>query len=451
MGVFPEQGRVSRSQSKGLAGAWLVFEQVSKACGEGGRPVGTQVQPSSTRPLEAAWIGGVCAGLAAQLGWSVIAVRLAFVALGTVSLLGVVVYFVLWLAMPPQDLPGMAPGLESHSRTGLRPVQHRRLQVVDLPALFAFVLVGAGGLWLVEGIGWGLPPEWLLVGLFVAAGWGLMWWQADRVSGSSFRPRSGWRQTLRTAVRGGSSVVVMVLGVVAIVAAAVLASAMIPEMTALAQLVVIVLFSLILLIVAVLPWLVRGRRGRRQRRQDALLADARADIAAHLHDSVLQTLALIQRQAADPKKVAALARRQERELRQWLYGEAPPLGSLMEAITQDMLDVEVVHGVDVELVSVGDVELNAELEAVVRATREAMVNAAKHSGADRVDVYAEVDDFLVSVYVRDRGVGFDLNDIEQDRMGVRGSITERIRRVGGRAIIKTAPGEGTEVRLEVPR
>ncbi len=99
----------------------------------------------------------------------------------------------------------------------------------------------------------------------------------------------------------------------------------------------------------------------------------------------------------------------------------------------------------------GDAELTGELSAIVRAAREAMVNAAKHSGAERIDVYAEVDPDLVSVYIRDRGVGFDLAEITDDRMGVRGSITERVKRAGGRAIIKTAPGQGTEVRLEVPR
>jgi signal transduction histidine kinase len=205
------------------------------------------------------------------------------------------------------------------------------------------------------------------------------------------------------------------------------------------------------LVLAVLPWLLRVRRTLAQARETALLADARADMAAHLHDSVLQTLALIQRQASDPKKVSALARRQERELRQWLYGEEPATGSLVEALTEEMLDVEADHGVDVEMVSVGDTPVTADLSAVVRAAREAMVNAAKHSGAERIDLYSEVDADLVSVYVRDRGSGFDLAAVTDDRMGVRGSIIERMKRAGGRAIIKTAPEAGTEVRLELPR
>jgi signal transduction histidine kinase len=205
------------------------------------------------------------------------------------------------------------------------------------------------------------------------------------------------------------------------------------------------------LLLAVLPWMLSVRHALAQARDDALVADARADMAAHLHDSVLQTLALIQRRAGDPKAVTALARRQERELRQWLYGESLGSATLSEALSAEIIDVEDRHGVDVELVSVGDCDLTPEVTAVVKAAREAMVNAAKHSGAERIDVYVEADPDLVSVYVRDRGKGFDLADMEHDRMGVRGSIIERVKRVGGRAIIRTAPGEGTEVRLELPR
>jgi len=149
--------------------------------------------------------------------------------------------------------------------------------------------------------------------------------------------------------------------------------------------------------------------------------------------------------------VTALARRQERELRQWLYAHSSGRGTLVEAISGEIIDVEDRHGVDLELVSVGDAELTPELTALVKAAREAMVNAAKHSGATRVDVYVEVDPDLVSVYVRDRGTGFDLAHVDADRMGVRGSIVERMKRTGGRAIIRTAPDEGTEVRLELPQ
>ncbi len=202
---------------------------------------------------------------------------------------------------------------------------------------------------------------------------------------------------------------------------------------------------------AAAPWILRVRRSLAAAREEKMLADARADMAAHLHDSVLQTLALIQRQASDPKAVAALARRQERELRSWLYGESVDETTLKAALAAAAADVEDVHGVPVELVSVGDVPLDAELGALVRAAREAMVNAAKHSGADKIDVYAEAEDGLVEVFVRDRGVGFDQADVPADRMGVRGSIVERLQRSGGSATIRSAPGEGTEVKLEMHR
>ncbi|PKQ31576.1 MAG: histidine kinase [Actinobacteria bacterium HGW-Actinobacteria-2] len=406
--------------------------------------------PGSTRPLDAAWIGGVCAGLAAQLGWPVLVVRAAFVILGAVGLIGVLVYLVLWLLMPGQRDDRRPLGLESHARTGMRSVGEVKLSGVDAGAAFALALVGGGLLWLVQVGGWGLRPFDLLAGSLAAVGLGLVWWQADRTSTREVRTGKGWRRLVAPLARG-SAVVIVLVGLVLLAAAVVALSVAQTGLTEVGRLLLLVGSAIAALVLAVLPWLLRVRRALAQAQQDALLADARADMAAHLHDSVLQTLALIQRQAADPKKVTALARRQERELRQWLYGEEPASGSLVEALTEEMLDVESDHGVDVELVSVGDAELTGELSAIVRAAREAMVNAAKHSGAERIDVYAEVDPDLVSVYIRDRGVGFDLAEITDDRMGVRGSITERVKRAGGRAIIKTAPGQGTEVRLEVPR
>ena len=155
------------------------------------------------------------------------------------------------------------------------------------------------------------------------------------------------------------------------------------------------------------PWLHRSRTALNQARAEKVRADARADMAAHLHDSVLQTLALIQRQADDPKAVQQLARRQERELRTWLYGEEPQTETLKVALTAAAAEVEDERGVPVELVMVGDCDTSDPVQALVRAAREAMVNAAKHSGADKIDVYAEVDEERIEVFVRDRGQGFD--------------------------------------------
>jgi signal transduction histidine kinase len=200
------------------------------------------------------------------------------------------------------------------------------------------------------------------------------------------------------------------------------------------------------------PWLWRQSQVLAAERRERLLSQQRADVAAHLHDSVLQTLALIQKQADDPRAVAMLARRQERDLRGWLYGSAePPDESLRAALQHIAVDVEDRHGVPVELVTVGDSDLDERLTALVAATREAVVNAAKHSGADVVDVYAEVEPDLVEVFVRDRGTGFDPDRLPGDRLGVTGSIVGRMRRYGGDARVSSAPGDGTEVRISMRR
>jgi signal transduction histidine kinase len=179
----------------------------------------------------------------------------------------------------------------------------------------------------------------------------------------------------------------------------------------------------------------------------------RAEVAAHLHDSVLQTLALIQKRAGDPRQVAGLARRQERELRSWLLkrpGEAEE-DSVAVALERAAAEVEELHGVPIEVVTVGDAPLSGGLEAVVQAAREAMTNAAKFAGSERVDLYAEVADDRVEVFVRDRGVGFDPDGIPADRRGVRDSIIARMERHHGRAAVKSSPGGGTEVELVMER
>jgi len=414
--------------------------------------VSLQPQPNSTRPLGSAWVGGVCAGLSAPLGWQPLVLRIIFVVLGAFGLVGVLIYLALWLVMPGAREQREAPGLEANSRSGMRPSGRGSLTPVDLGVAVALGLVGVGLLWLVQVSGWGPPVPYLTAGLLTAAGLGLIWWQADHASTREMGAGSGWRRLVAPLMAHWSSLVAIAFGLAGLTAAVwVLVTEFASVLSETGRLLLVLGLAALALVLAVLPWLLRVRRTLAQARETALLADARADMAAHLHDSVLQTLALIQRQASDPKKVAALARRQERELRQWLYGEEPASGSLVEALTEEMLDVEADHGVDVELVSVGDTPVTADLTAVVRAAREAMVNAAKHSGAERIDLYSEVDTDLVSVYVRDRGRGFDLALVTDDRMGVRGSIIERMKRAGGRAIIKTAPESGTEVRLELPR
>ncbi|HEY0416865.1 MAG TPA: PspC domain-containing protein [Gaiellaceae bacterium] len=193
-------------------------------------------------------------------------------------------------------------------------------------------------------------------------------------------------------------------------------------------------------------WQLAGERADRIR-----LAE-RATIAARIHDSVLQTLALVQRDADDARRVRSLARRQERELRRWLYGSGyGDAETFADALAEAVADVEEAHGVQVELATSGDAPLDGPMAEVVLAAREAMTNAARHSGSTEISVYAEAEPDLVSVFVRDRGIGFDRTAIGADRRGIAESIEARMHRAGGSATITTSPGEGTEVELVLPR
>ena len=200
------------------------------------------------------------------------------------------------------------------------------------------------------------------------------------------------------------------------------------------------------------PWLWRLALERDAERAARIRSDERAELAARVHDSVLQTLALIQRHADEPRKAAAFARRQERELRSWLYGDREAgEESLLTLLSTAAADVEELHGVRGELASAGDCPADEPVRALALAAREAMTNAARHSGADEVAVYAEAGADRVSVFVRDRGAGFDLAHVAGDRRGIGESIVGRMERAGGTAAVTSAPGEGTEVELSVPR
>jgi len=190
-------------------------------------------------------------------------------------------------------------------------------------------------------------------------------------------------------------------------------------------------------------------------RQERVRADERAEVAAHLHDSVLQTLALVQRRADDPKEVVRLARMQERELRSWLLAGGSPsdvahAASLGGALEELAAGVETEQGVPVEVVRVRDCPPDG-MESLLLAAREAIVNATRHSGASKVAVYLEVEPERATVFVRDRGMGFDTEHVPDDRGGITNSIVGRMTRAGGRAAVHSTLGEGTEVELEMPR
>jgi signal transduction histidine kinase len=178
----------------------------------------------------------------------------------------------------------------------------------------------------------------------------------------------------------------------------------------------------------------------------------RAEVAAHVHDSVLHTLTLIQRHVDDPREVARLARSQERELRGWLYRPVRTTAETMtSALERVAAEVEDAHGVTVETVVVGDCPLDESLAAVRDAAREALVNAAKYAPDSAISLYAEVEPGQVTVFVRDRGPGFDVDAVPDDRLGLRESVVGRMARHGGTAVVRSVIGDGTEVQLGMPR
>jgi signal transduction histidine kinase len=221
-----------------------------------------------------------------------------------------------------------------------------------------------------------------------------------------------------------------------------------------------VLATLVGVAVLTVPWWLRLVRDLGDERRARIRTEERAEIAAHLHDSVLQTLALIQKQPEASREVLRLARGQERQLRSWLYGPdgygirdngVPGPTTLSQAIAEACGEVEDTFAIAVRPVVVGDCPVDKDVAALAQATREATVNAAKHSGAAEVSVYVEVEPESVTVFVRDRGKGFDPEAVSADRHGLADSIRGRMDRHGGVVKLKSTVGEGTEVQLTMPR
>jgi phage shock protein PspC (stress-responsive transcriptional regulator)/signal transduction histidine kinase len=385
------------------------------------------------------FLGGVASGVAAHLGLEPLVVRFGFVVLALLGGFGVAVYGALWVLLPVRGDEAASPGLESATRRGFR--TGRRSPRSDIGVALSLCLVGLGAVVLLQNAGLWINSR-VFWPLFVAgAGVALVWWQTDQTARSAWLTGSGWKSWLR-----------VFLGAFLVAAAIWLALFQAGVAGALDDAIGAILLAVAGVALVIGPWLLRLTRDLRTERQERVRSQERADVAAHLHDSVLQTLALIQRQAGDPATVSQLARTQERELRTWLFDNTDPEASTLKAGLQRVVtEVEAAHRVPIELVVVGDVDADDGVTALVAATREAIVNAAKHSGAGRIDVYAEVGPAQVEVDVRDRGVGFDLAEVGTDRQGVRGSIVDRMSRHGGRADVKTEPGQGTEVRMWIPR
>jgi signal transduction histidine kinase/phage shock protein PspC (stress-responsive transcriptional regulator) len=403
----------------------------------------------ATRSADDRLLGGVAAGLGDHLGLEPRVVRGFFVLAALLGGFGVALYAGLWLTMPSAShLEEEAPGLEAATRQGKR--RGRSFRIHEAGPLVALAAVGIGVMALLQLVTGGSVLFWPVV--LGVIGIAVLWRQADEAQRERWVDSSGRIDFVRAVVgSGGAAAYTRIAVGLSLVASGLVVFA---AQTGQAGVAREVLWAGVLgvagLALVVGPWLFRLAGDLSEERAARVRSEERADMAAHLHDSVLQTLALIQKHAADERTVATLARAQERDLRSWLYGDqAPADTSVAGALRTAAAEVEDSHGLPVEVVTVGDLTMGERLRPLVLAAREAMVNAAKHSGADKVDVYAEMAPGHAEVFVRDRGRGFDETLVPEDRLGVRGSIRERMARHGGTAQVRTAPGEGTEVRLSM--
>ena len=359
-------------------------------------------------------LGGVVSGIAEHTGLRRRTIALMFLVL-TAAGIGVALYAAYWIVLP------VPPGLPSTRR--------------DLPTwleylLVAVVLAVVTGIVIWQGLGGG----YFIPTLLAVVGGAFIWRQASD-------PSSRLTSDVARARLAIGAVLVISGGAIVLGGA---------DFSAVRDGLLAMLVTVIGIALLTGPWWIGLVSQLGRERAERIRSQERADIAAHLHDSVLQTLALIQRNADSPREVARLARGQERELRDLLYGTRTTSGQLADELRSVVAEIEDAYAIAVDVVMVGDAVLDERLSAAVAAAREAVVNAAKHAAVTSVSLYAEAEAEAVSIFVRDRGVGFDPASVADDRQGLRGSIVGRVERYGGTARIRSAPAEGTEVMIRMP-
>jgi signal transduction histidine kinase len=386
--------------------------------------------PPLLRRRSGRFVAGVAGGVADHLGVEVLWVRIAFVALAFANGAGAVAYGLLWVFVRQDRTDVVHPVSRSERQQAL-----------------ALVVLATGGGLAAAAAGVGLIG-WIVGPLGVAAlGAAVVWREADEAQRARWAERSSGRRAL---LRIGAGAAFVATGIAVFLIGNL-------QLGQVQFALLAVLATLVGVAVITVPWWLKLVRELGEERRERIVEAERAEIAAHLHDSVLQTLALIQRQSDQPREVQRLARGQERELRRWLYGvdgygrRGPAGDSLAAAVTAAAGEVEDTYAIEVRPVVVGaDRPLDADLRALVLASREAMVNAAKHAGVAEVSVYVEVEADGVHVFVRDRGAGFDPGLVPADRHGLADSVHGRMERHGGTVRLRSTPGEGTEVHLAMP-
>lgn len=402
------------------------------------------------RSADGRLLGGVARGLAGHLGLPVVWVRMVFLILFFAQGLGALLYAVFWIVVP-LGIGGTAA--EPRSLFEISPDGRRRLRKPDKGQIFALIalVISAGTFIGNVSLGRNEADRYIWPTLLIGAGVVLVWRQADNARRARWAEAGRNRRALQLA-RGVAGVALVGLGLAVFMVVRGSAAQFGNVLTG-----AIAVVAGVALLAG--PWLVRMTQDLSEERLMRIRAQERAEVAAHVHDSVLHTLTLIQRNADEAGEVRRLARAQERELRAWLYrpegtgkDEEDEPSTLAEAVKRTAAEVEDYHGVPIEVVVVGDCPLDEKLAAQIQAAREAMVNAAKYGGeGGAVQVFAEVEGRTVFISVRDRGPGFDPDAVPADRMGVRESIIGRMQRNGGTARLSAAPGGGTEVELEMER
>ena len=412
------------------------------------------------RPKQGRWLCGVCRGISLHLGVSVALVRLLFAAATLAFGAGVVMYVFLWLMMPVGDPVAEAEAQRrktaetplSRGNVGARGGSNTAAAETDLlraaehdesseslaaaiarapkPALVAM----AGLLLLIISVlmaATGIDSLYILPIMLELGGLAVSWLWFNQEEGQ-FR-----------AMLGGIALIVLAYMVF-------VGSMTGYGWTSPRVLIVGGLAAMVGVVLAIVPWINSLVRGLATERALKEREEERADMTAHLHDGVLQTLALIQLHAAESQTVFSLARQQERELRDWLYQDRTPSErSVSAGLKQIAAEVEDEHGKPIEVVTVGDAQPSAQTDALLDAARQALVNAVTHGG-EPISVYCEASGGTVEVFVRDHGEGFDVHAVPEDRLGIRESIVGRIKRRGGTVEIVSRPGWGTEVRMHMP-